>query len=90
MIPKEKKIFCLGLQLYFIYCSAGMIKTYQFPKPDFESPWLYLQAQAETSKATKTVLHGLNEVPLFVDVQVKSLDYPNKDYIFQAIGIFFL
>ncbi|XP_060576609.1 uncharacterized protein LOC132733898 [Ruditapes philippinarum] len=66
--------------------TIGVAKAYQFPIPDFESPWLYLQAQAGTSKAMETVMHGLNEVPIFVDVQVKSLDSPNKGYIFQAIG----
>ena len=32
--------------------------------------------------------HGLGEVPILVDVQVKSLGEPNKDFMFPAVGKF--
>ncbi|XP_053406513.1 uncharacterized protein LOC123547932 [Mercenaria mercenaria] len=69
-----------------ILSCSGMVIGYQFPVPDFESPWILLEAQAGISKAKKEIDHGLNEVPLIVDVQVKSQDAPNEGYIFQATG----
>mgnify|MGYP000160940045 CR=1 FL=1 len=61
-------------------CSVSTIS-----QPDYESAWLELSAQSQ-SRNTFTVQHGLGETPLLVDVQIKSLDHPNKDFIFPAVG----
>lgn len=56
--------------------------------PDFDSGWLTIEAadRVNESLARKNISHGLGETPLLVDVQVKAIDGPNKDYIFQATG----
>ena len=33
-----------------------------------------------------TLTHGFGEVPALVDVQVKSIEEPNKDFIFTGVG----
>ena len=33
-----------------------------------------------------TLNHGFGEVPTLVDVQVKSIEEPNKDFIFTGVG----
>ncbi|KAH3750068.1 hypothetical protein DPMN_184584 [Dreissena polymorpha] len=45
-----------------------------------------MRVSTTDSLSTKKFLHGLGEVPLLVDVQVKAIDGPNKGYIFQASG----
>lgn len=57
-----------------------------FVKPDFQSAWIDIESSDNIAYTTKTVDHGLGEVPLLVDVQVKALDGPNQGYIFQATG----
>ena len=52
--------------------------------PHFESSWLTLEAQSESSDLF--VEHGLGSVPGLVEVLVKAVDGPNKDFIFKAIG----
>ena len=53
-------------------------------RPQFESEWLYIEAQSESSDLL--VQHGLVSVPALVEVLVKAVDGPNKDFIFKAIG----
>ncbi|XP_053389945.1 uncharacterized protein LOC128552900 [Mercenaria mercenaria] len=79
-------MFAVWTSLFVVLSCSGTAIGYQFPVPDFESPWLPFEAQAGKSKAMREIPHGLNEVPFIVDVQVKSLDAPNKGYIFQATG----
>ncbi|KAH3707384.1 hypothetical protein DPMN_066788 [Dreissena polymorpha] len=52
---------------------------------DYVSDWVPIEAHDPT-QAVLTFPHGLGEVPLLVDVSVKSTNGPNKDFIFQAIG----
>lgn len=59
-----------------------------FLKPDFQSAWIDIESTSDITYTTKTVDHGLGEVPLLVDVQVRALDGPNQGYIFQASGKF--
>ena len=54
--------------------------------PDFESNWTTLISQ-DPGMASLTLDHGLGELPAIVDIQVKSLDEPNMDFIFPASGI---
>jgi hypothetical protein len=34
----------------------------------------------------KSFNHGFEELPILVDVQVKAVDGPNKDFVFPASG----
>ncbi|XP_052232683.1 uncharacterized protein LOC127845671 [Dreissena polymorpha] len=52
---------------------------------DYESDWVSIEAYHPT-QAVLTFPHGLGEVPLLVDVSIKSTNGPNKDFIFSAIG----
>ncbi|XP_060579502.1 uncharacterized protein LOC132736393 [Ruditapes philippinarum] len=52
--------------------------------PQFESDWLYIKAQSNV--ADILVQHNLETVPSLVEVLVKAVDGPNKDFIFKALG----
>jgi hypothetical protein len=52
--------------------------------PQFESDWLYIKAQSNVSDIL--VQHNIGTVPGLVEVLVKALDGPNKDFIFKALG----
>jgi hypothetical protein len=51
--------------------------------PDFNSGWIDLWTGLNTTESVKIVVHGLQETPLLVDVQVKENDYGT---IYQASG----
>ncbi|XP_052770544.1 uncharacterized protein LOC128210316 [Mya arenaria] len=53
--------------------------------PDYESMWIPMRS-GDSEQARVTVKHGLGETPLLVDVQVKAMHEPNKDFIFTGIG----
>ena len=55
--------------------------------PDFESDWTTMKSQSSTPELTTLTLdHDLGELPVLVDVQVKSMNEPNLDFIFPASG----
>ena len=53
--------------------------------PDFQSSWTTLKSTV-VEEAAVTINHGLGEVPAIVDVQVKSIEEPNKDFVFSGVG----
>ena len=68
--------------ILFVY-TAGSYGEF-IESPDFESEWLRITAQS--TKSEVHVYHGLETVPAIVEVLVKAIDGPNKDFIFKAIG----
>ena len=44
-----------------------------------------LEANVE-GNTSFTLTHGLGEIPALVDVQVKSINNPNKDFVFTGVG----
>lgn len=59
--------------------------TAVLPPPAFESTWLTMLSKS-INQYKLTLQHGLGEIPLLVDVEVKSLDTPNEGFIFPAVG----
>ena len=55
------------------------------PNPDYTSTWVTLQSNAP-GDTKRTFAHGLGEVPALVDVQVKAISGPNKDFVFTGVG----
>ncbi|XP_033755208.1 uncharacterized protein LOC117338115 isoform X2 [Pecten maximus] len=53
-----------------------------FKPPDFTSPYILMEAQTDQSK--EIVEHGLNEVPIKVDVQVRAIN--TTDPVFPGLG----
>ncbi|XP_060075295.1 uncharacterized protein LOC132554984 [Ylistrum balloti] len=53
-----------------------------FKAPDFTSSYILMEAQTDQSE--EIVEHGLNEVPIKVDVQVKPIN--TSDYVFPGLG----
>lgn len=82
---------CFNNMFYIILiCQACLyINTvclvYSLKTPDYDSMWLPIASNTVGNDKIK-VNHELGEIPLIVDVQVKSKDTPNEDYIFQAVG----
>jgi hypothetical protein len=62
------------------------IANSQLLLPDFVSNWTRITAGNDSTLSTHYVNHGLGETPLLVDVQVRAIDGPNAEYIFQASG----
>ncbi|KAL3863840.1 hypothetical protein ACJMK2_005585 [Sinanodonta woodiana] len=64
---------------YFVRCTT-------LGPPDFVSDWFTIKANKKVFPALE-VRHNLSEIPAIVEVQVKSMESPNDNYIFPAIGI---
>ena len=55
--------------------------------PDYDSGWLLMKSQ-DNELSTLDVHHGLGQLPALVDVRVKSVSEPNKDFIFKGVGTY--
>ena len=83
--PKTLNYLSYFKVMYIITYTLLLHTVSSISQPDYQSTWLELRSQSPTGN-TLTVQHDLGETPLLVDVQIKSLDEPNKDFIFPAVG----
>ncbi|XP_045190670.2 uncharacterized protein LOC123547547 [Mercenaria mercenaria] len=79
----EKRFYFI-LHFILLHMDAGQAAN-SIGDPDYESPWRPLRSQ-NPGKASAVFKHKLGEVPLLVDVQVKSIEDPNLGLSFPAIG----
>jgi len=70
--------------MYIVLAEVNCVEFRGIPDADYQSPWLPIRAYDPSSR--QVFHHGFRELPILVDVQVKSRDDPNEDFIFQAIG----
>ncbi|WAR21211.1 hypothetical protein MAR_015185 [Mya arenaria] len=75
----------MALLTHFQSCDCVIISALGLSVPDYESMWIPMRS-GDSEQARVTVKHGLGETPLLVDVQVKAMHAPNKDFIFTGIG----
>ncbi|KAL4231165.1 hypothetical protein ACF0H5_008747 [Mactra antiquata] len=75
----------MQLRIVFVEVFITVSSINALNRPDFESSWLPIRSQVKDSSAIR-VTHGLGEIPLIVDVQVKSIDDPNNGFLFPAVG----
>ncbi|XP_060566728.1 uncharacterized protein LOC132725602 [Ruditapes philippinarum] len=58
-------------------------------EPDYDSGWVPISSGtkwADRLTHVKSFNHGFEELPILVDVQVKAIDGPNKDFVLPASG----
>ena len=53
--------------------------------PSFVSPWFKITSNP-SGQHRLDIDHDLGEIPVYVQVQVKSISDPNKDFMFPAMG----
>ncbi|XP_060579503.1 uncharacterized protein LOC132736394 [Ruditapes philippinarum] len=74
----------LAFILVYLHIFIGRSYCITIGLPQFESDWLYIKAQSNVSDIL--VQHNIGTVPGLVEVLVKAVDGPNKDFIFKALG----
>ena len=62
-----------------------LIWVNQLPVPTFQSEWFEFKGQ-RNQDSFKEIYHGLNELPAFVNVQLRAVTGRNLGYVFEAQG----